>query len=260
MQRMDCNKGIIANKESVCIPKLIYKYKPIVQIDDLLRIIDIFRCNHIYLPTYRQLNDPLEGSGFNIEIPGYTGMSIAIAGEEERSPIEERKMKYRILSLSKKCDSPQLWAHYANNYQGICLCFSTDKTFSSIREVAYPDDRDNVIVKDEEIEKTVFDGFFFKQSGWSYEEEWRVVKREDECSDNYYLNFDQDEVKGVILGDKMEKNLRDFLISEIPEDVKIIRARPGYTTYRIILLPGDYREEYSGEQLPTIENMEEYLL
>ncbi|MBE6119215.1 MAG: DUF2971 domain-containing protein [Erysipelotrichaceae bacterium] len=36
-------------------------------------------------------------------------------------------MQAGIVSLTDTYNSPLLWAHYANDYEGVCLCFSTKK-------------------------------------------------------------------------------------------------------------------------------------
>lgn len=64
-------------------PKYLYKYKAINTITDLSRVLSIFRESKIYMPTYDQLNDPLEGAGYNIEIPGWAGMSTLLISDTE---------------------------------------------------------------------------------------------------------------------------------------------------------------------------------
>lgn len=75
------------------IPKYLFKYKSISSLEDVGRFLDIIRNNRIYYPTYKQLNDPLEGAGFNINIPGPAGISIHRAADAELAPIEELKME-----------------------------------------------------------------------------------------------------------------------------------------------------------------------
>lgn len=241
------------------VPKLIYKYKSISSIEDLNRILDIIKMNHIYVPQYFQLNDPLEGAGANIELDGWPGMSLGIAADEELVPIEEMKQKFRILSLSANPVSPQLWAHYTSTYQGVCFCFSTENTFSSIKPVHYMDPIKGVFADDEQkLETAVLNNFFYKQSGWSYEEEWRIILKNIE--ENKYLKFSPEEFRGVILGDKLDRSIQELVITSLPENVKVIKSRPGYQTRKINLLPWDYEYDYDGSKIQYIENIEEYLL
>ena len=52
-------------------PPFIYKYKSIATKLDLVRLLDTIQNNRIYMPRYRQLNDPLEGEVISVEIEGY---------------------------------------------------------------------------------------------------------------------------------------------------------------------------------------------
>jgi len=82
------------------IPKFLFKYKSISSLEDVERFLDIIKNNRIYYPTYKQLNDPLEGAGFNINIPGWAGISIYRAADIELPLIEELKMEYGTVSGS----------------------------------------------------------------------------------------------------------------------------------------------------------------
>ena len=75
------------------IPKYLFKYKSISNLDDVERFLDIIKNNRIYYPTYKQLNDPLEGAGFSINIPGWAGIGIHRAPDVELQPIEEVKIE-----------------------------------------------------------------------------------------------------------------------------------------------------------------------
>ena len=130
-------------------PNFIYKYKAVSSKEDLVRLIDIVNNHRIYMPDYEQLNDPLEGQIVNIECDGYAGMEMTKAADEEDIVVKSRKKEFRILSLARECNNPLLWAHYSNGYEGACLCFSTDDSFSRITKTEYCEDRENVFATDE---------------------------------------------------------------------------------------------------------------
>ena len=94
---------------------------------------------------YRLPLTTLERAGLKINIPGWAGISIHRAADVELPPIEELKMEYRILSLSDCAISPQLWAHYANNYKGVCLCLKTDGLLSNAKKISYSDNRNKLM-------------------------------------------------------------------------------------------------------------------
>ena len=75
------------------IPKYLFKYKSISSLEDVERFLDIIRNNRIYYPTYKQLNDPLEGAGFNINIPGSAEIGIHRAVDNKLAPIGEYSLR-----------------------------------------------------------------------------------------------------------------------------------------------------------------------
>ena len=50
--------------------EILFKYLPISTREQLAYRLDTFENNHIFFPNYSQLNDPLEGSGYDFEISG----------------------------------------------------------------------------------------------------------------------------------------------------------------------------------------------
>ena len=211
--------------EMKSVPKYLFKYKSIGSLEDVERILDIIQNNRLYYPTYKQLNDPLEGAGFNIKIPGWAGNNILKAADTELSPIEELKLEYGILSLSDCPNSPQLWAHYANNYKGVCLCMKTKGLLLNAKKVSYCNERDESNGFDvDSRRKAVLDNLYIKQLDWSYEHEWRDIKRIK--NNNQFYSFSSDELAGVIIGKSLLGVVGDMLAKEIPNGIKIIKAVP----------------------------------
>ena len=132
-------------------PSYIYKYKGISSTTDLIRLLDIINNNRIYLPTSNQLNDPLEGQMISISTDGYAGHSMSLAADEEDMFIRNIKEEYKILSLSERWNNPQLWAHYANCYKGVCLCFSTKGVFGKIEKVEYCEEREYEYTRSDKV-------------------------------------------------------------------------------------------------------------
>ena len=50
-----------------------------------------------------------------------------------------------------------------------------------------------------------------------------------------------------------------MLVKEIPKGVKVIKAIPGYQTFRINLLPYSYEIEYDGSEPEYIRDLTRYL-
>lgn len=240
------------------IPNLLYKYKSLSEKKDFLRVLEIIDCGKIYLSDYDKLNDPLEGAGYNINLNGWTGMSLQYLADEELSPIEEMKSRFRILALSEDPKSPQLWAHYADNYKGICLCFTTDGTFADAQKVQYVKKKEERKPKtDKQLKMDVLSGFYQKHSGWSYEGEWRIVH---EKTDDHYLHFEKNELVGIILGQNISDEDKRELLRRIPSHVRIMKTKVGYQIPQVNLQPLNYEYEYTGKKVHYIDDIEGYLL
>lgn len=234
-------------------PDFIYKYKSINNQTDLDRLIELLDSNKIYAPLYNELNDPFEGQIVNIELCGYAGMTMSLAADDEDMVVRGYKDRYRLLSFSDSPVNPLLWAHYAGNYTGICLCFSTRKSFKGFAPVKYCDKRETVSFDndsdDSELAKCVMDSFFKKQKDWSYEREYRLVTEVD----NKYLAFDDAELKGIVFGHNMPQDYKDKISSHVKQNTKKFKTRIGYRTFQVNILDYDYEYVYDGSVLKTID-------
>lgn len=67
-------------------------------LEDVERFMDIIKNKRIHNPTYKPLNDPLDGAGFSINIPGWARIGIHRAADIELPPVEELKMEYGIVN------------------------------------------------------------------------------------------------------------------------------------------------------------------
>ena len=96
-----------------------------------------------------------------------------------------------------------MWAHYANNHRGICVEYDLIEInrvmqFTAI-PVIYSDERPCFRFFDpKSIEKDIHRLFIHsltsKSPEWSYEKEWRIVRDQGACGDNW--NIDK---KGALL-------------------------------------------------------------
>lgn len=241
------------------VPKVLYKYKALSNLTEMERLLDILETNKLYFPTYDELNDPLEGAGYNIELDGWAGMSIIRNADIELRPIESKKRKYRILSLAEDPASPQLWAHYTNNYQGVCLCFSTCGRFKTAQPVQYNKElKKREAYDDEALTQAVEENFFHKQYGWAYEKEWRIIERKKKT--NSFFAFEEEDLIGIILGNNLSEEIQKIIIEKLRnKHIKMLKTRIGYSTYKINLLPWEYEIQYDGSKPCYIKNVTSYL-
>jgi hypothetical protein len=124
--------------------------------------------------------------------------------------IKNIRARVGILSLSQRCDSLPMWAHYADLARGFVVVLENlDRSFRGDETGSLNTPRP--VVYAEQFIGMTFDPstqdrlFFSKLSDWSYEREWRVVTALNDChrsSDGklYLRSVDRLHLTGVICG------------------------------------------------------------
>ena len=120
-----------------------------------------------------------------------------------------------LYCLSSKPDDILMWSHYGSGHSGFCLKFeATTYTpfFGRAQEVQYSEDLPIVDVFNTPINEQIDLVFLTKFSGWSYEEEWRII---DHDTGPGLKEYPSELLTGVIFGTKMpqkDKNrIRDWI-------------------------------------------------
>lgn len=239
------------------IPKIIYKYKPMITRDDVIRFFDLIANHRIFLPYINQLNDPFECIMSDVSF-GTAGSSISRAMDKDHQYVVKRKGEIQILALSEDCCSPQLWAYYCGDYNGVCLCFKTNKTFHDIKKVNYVQNiasGEMVIAGNPaDVERLITQRLFLKQEGWQYEHEWRMIF---DCNADRYLKYDPDELIAIIIGHKMDSELVSYIKNSLPNDFPIFRTHAGNISGKVRLLPIDYEIIGDGKEPDFIDNTDD---
>lgn len=228
-------------------PSELYKYKPIASETDLERVLQIINNHEIYIPSYHQLNDPLESAG------AYISLAVAGAGNEAAmgeigTIVDGYLSRYRILSFSSVPDSPLMWAHYANDYHGCCLIFRARKTFNEVLPVVYTDiqmliHEDDFRSDKYDIDDAVHDSFLFKKKDWAYENEWRLIQKEKPG----YLTYSSDELVGVLLGHKLEEDRAEQIIQSCrSHGIPYLKTKPAPRFSKIKFIPCCSRNDFKG--------------
>ncbi len=209
-------------------PKYFYKYKGIRTIEDLERLVDIIKNNRIYIPTRTQLNDPMECKYMPRVAFAHSGNWI-ISSTHHVDPIVESAMdKYRVLSLSADGTNLQMWAHYSNNYSGVCIEFKNTGELSQAKPVQYLDETPHfkIFYEDEftasDREKWVLDSYFMKSGGWKYEAEYRILKSKEEK----YLPIRNTDIASIVIGHNLAESCRDYIYNLCKE-----KSIPVYYTW-----------------------------
>jgi hypothetical protein len=169
----------------------------------------------------KELNDPFE------LIP-----ALNMNNEEERQAIKEtvRRMKNEttIFSLSSDPTNNCMWAHYANNFKGICIGINTEFFFEEIDlyTVDYKLTRpkiDHIEIKKEqsELDDFIMDLMLSKSIHWQEEDEYRYlfnITGEDIEKELILFPFKSISIVEIIVGPRIEKALLERLQNILAQD------------------------------------------
>jgi len=240
----------------VKVPNLLFKYKALNDINDLENVLMILSENKIYLPSYTQLNDPLEGVSVAIDL-GICGQFITGSVDEEHYFVKKAKDRFKIVSFSSSYDSPQLWAHYGGNYSGLCIGFSTDRTFHNVRKVIYSKHKPSGVrvPNGEGLDEVLLESFLHKEEHWSYEQEWRYIEK----TDNRFLELQKEDIGCVLLGHRIRPVFKKIILEALKDyNIPVLKTHIGIMSYKIRILPIDYVHTYDGSTPPFIDDLCSY--
>lgn len=238
---------------------MLFKYKPMSNDIDLIRIFDIINNKRMYMPKLDQLNDPFEGTGIELfDRGGYAGSSIPRNADIHDGIILDKKEKYRIMSLSAVFNSPQMWAYYCNDYNGICLGFVTDENFSGISKVVYSSNKEPRIYNPEsnELEELLADSLREKTVAWKHEKEYRIIRKNQEY---FYYG---DALKCIIIGHNLPEEKKEYIRQIVTSNIRLYITYPGVVTRKLHILPYEFRVELDGSEpdfIDTIVDLEKDL-
>lgn len=235
------------------------KYRFLKSAVDLCRAVDILQNKRFFAPSIEDLNDPMEGLGVNYPINGYAGIGIMKNAECLPPPVRDAIDNYSAICLTEDCANAQMWVHYADGFKGMCICVRETGVFRDAEKVSYYDavedaSFDEFIESNEELEKRVHRALCFKQTGWSYEREWRIIRKHEEGA---YLEFEQDELAAVIIGHRADAMVADFM--------NAVCERAGIPLYKTLIremsssveiVPYEFYRSYAGDHLD--KQLDEY--
>jgi hypothetical protein len=153
--------------------------------------------------------------------------------------------EFGVLSLTSDPLNVLMWAHYGNNHQGICIGFDMEHSFFSqagigqttnkcnnlfnLLKVEYNNERPNYnnYTDCEYAEKA----FTSKFKHWSYEEEYRLIRKLPSNSKILIQNAPNDVIKEIYLGIKTDIDLNIF--NNLSEKIDIYRVKYENDWYRL---------------------------
>ena len=157
---------------------------------------------------------------------------------------------FRVCCFTLNKSSILMWSHYADNHQGICLCFrfkqhEDEKTFILDSEphflypVKYIDDMPPQInLVDWSKAEEFVDFLCTKHSDWKYENEYRLIQWPETLSSNYKMKYRKEDLEGIIFG--LKTSIEDM--KKINTIIKSTYTQEGFKVnfYQAREIPGKY--------------------
>lgn len=167
----------MAELKTYAKPSHLYRYRPLGE--NLKRELEAIENSYIYCPNYSAMNDPMEGlhrlSSRFAENP---------KSGKHRVDVERTLENMGIASMSEVHDHEPMWAHYADQFRGMCVQYSLNRLLKglevdiAITRMMYSeiapvllDDNSNGIDRARLCLSS-------KTVRWASEREWRLFRKE----------------------------------------------------------------------------------
>ena len=222
-------------------PKVLFKYRAIVNAVDLVRVLDILNNNRLYFPKVCELNDPFEGG------------NVDCLSEEDNIKLMEKKNTYRLLSLSADCFTPTLWAYYAHDASGVCIGFHRQNNFYRAEQVEYKKTVDKQQWISFEPSDALSIEYVYKNLVWSHEKEYRIGHKEGE----EFFEFEEYEFACLILGNNIDTEIENLIIETAKtKDIRIFKLNVDWKRSRYFLTLLGNEEKRIYEIVELLEALE----
>jgi hypothetical protein len=198
-------------------PHTLYRYRKLVKAE---RELDAIVRATLYCASLNLLNDPMEGNYKKLTNPDSAEV------KQERifsNSLQDQIRTLGICSFSETNNDNMMWAHYADEYRGICVAYR----FSSLRHALsesvyftrmnYRDDAPPPRKKTSSAEDEIYRLLSCKGYKWQYEREWRMFSKPGAtCYKNAKI------VTDVFLGSRVTETNRNLFIKKLmPLNIRI---------------------------------------
>jgi hypothetical protein len=154
-------------------PSSLYRYRPLAKKAEreLKALVEGF----IYCPPYSKLNDPMEGkhrlSKRFLENPG---------SSERQERIQHAFEAMGVASLSEAYDHEPMWAHYAQQFEGMCVEYNMGRLLTglaasvAITRMMYSENEPVLLNDGSKASDRARLCLSNKTARWASEREWRI--------------------------------------------------------------------------------------
>ncbi len=161
-------------------PTQLFRYRSFRRFDDdtlevQRRELAAIQEGYIWAAGYHQMNDPMEGT-FYARQNGPADLYFQTILES----IREGKQRTGIACFSETPTNELMWAHYADEFRGICIAYDFSDLRDAVEENAafsrlfYTENPPNLDLSANDLETNVRRVLSSKSQKWGYEREWRM--------------------------------------------------------------------------------------
>lgn len=204
----------MAQIQSYVTPPHLYRYRSSHQLDRELQAIE---GAYLFCAPFDDLNDPMEGV-----FASSRRLRDSEKYHEIRRAISDSKSHIGICSFSEVYNHELMWAHYANQFRGICIAYKLSRLLDSLTDEInfvrmYYNETVPIIGKTNrapaELARKILS---YKNYRWLYEREWRMFGAQGK---SFY--HDRNCVSHVYLGSRMD----DEHVQQIRNRLKPLRIK-----------------------------------
>jgi hypothetical protein len=162
----------VAEVHVFAIPNTLYRYRSLANFE---RELETLQQSYIYCGDYSKLNDPMEGI-FDL---GST-LAETQASRSVKQAISALTADVGIGSFCEAPDNELMWAHYADQFKGICIAYNFRQLLSELPDdvyftrMNYAERMPIVGVSRQDPEVLALRVLSYKNYRWVYEREWRM--------------------------------------------------------------------------------------
>lgn len=194
----------MAEIEIYATPPTLYRYRPLADDDLIEREIKAIVDGNIYCARFDQMNDPMEG----MHRESYM-FRTASDYKTKRTAVENAKNEFGIASLTEVFDHEPMWAHYADNFRGICIGYRFSRLLALLPanvefvRMAYNEEAPTLVKGGKTAKQMAKLSLSSKTARWMSEREWRIIQPKP----GFAEYGDPSCVRGVYTGARMSEDI-----------------------------------------------------
>jgi hypothetical protein len=155
-------------------PSRLYRYRSLEN-ESLERELEAITQGYLYCSPYLKLNDPMEG-----QFTSSTGLRSFDKYREIKRAVIDTKAAIGMCSFSEVYNHELMWAHYANQFKGICIAYNLPRLLKHLAEsvefvrMFYNEKEPTIHRSSSEPRILAKMVLSYKNYRWLYEREWRM--------------------------------------------------------------------------------------